>query len=145
MPSHLEFDGEPDRQDKACAECGRSYRLIKAFITLDGRAYAVAFTALHRHNSTREAWIDVIFGTFGEDKTDDHITFGCRVWPIQGQAEPGASLVSGAIPYGAQPIWGQKLTREEAGVHPRLQEYWNVVDYLLLNDREIHSHVYEGQ
>ena len=26
-----------------------------------------------------------------------------------------------------------------------LQEYWHVVDYLLLNDREIHAHVYGGQ
>lgn len=144
MPG-LALDGDVSRQDKACAECGRTYRLIKAFITRHGSAYAIAFVALHRHRSIREAWIDVIFGTFGENATHGHITFGCRVGPVEGQAEPAASLVTGAIPYGDQVIWGGKLTRDQALVHPRLPEFWEIVDYLLVNDDEIHSHVYDGQ
>lgn len=142
MRSSLTFDGEPNRQDQACAECGRNYRLIKAFIRRDGDAYAIAFTALHEHGSTREAWIDVIFGTFGENTADDHVTFGCRVGPIEGRTEPAASLVTGATPYGDAPIWGQKLTREQALEHPRLHECWEVVEYMLVSDPEIRSHVY---
>lgn len=142
MASRLAFDGDLDRRDKACAECGRTYRLIEAFVLRDNDAYAVGFVALHRHLGASEAWIDVILGTFGEDRTDDHVTFGSRIGPIEGQPEPSASLVAGAIPYGDEPIWGQKLTREQALHHPRLQEYWEVVDYLLLNDPEIHVHVY---
>jgi hypothetical protein len=142
MQARLTFDGEPGRQDEVCAQCGRSYRLIKTFIRRDGDAYAIAYTALHRHSAVPEAWIDVILGTFGENTTDDHITFGCRVGPIEGQTEPAASLVTGAIPYGDQAIWGQKLTCEQALAHPRLHDYWDVVDYLLLNDPEIHAHVY---
>jgi hypothetical protein len=138
----LSFDGEPNRQDKECAECGRSYRLVKTFIRRDGDAYGIAFTALHQHGGINEAWIDVVLGTFGENATDDHITFGCRVGPVEGQTEPAASLVTGGIPYGDQPIWGKKLTREQALVHPRLPECWDMVDYLLGNDRELHSHVY---
>jgi hypothetical protein len=143
MPSsHFTFDGEPIRQDEECAECGRSYRLIKTFILLDSHAYAIAYTALHRHSTIHEAWIDVILGHFGENTSDDHITFGCRVGPIEGQNEPAASLVTAAIPYGASSIWGQKLTREQAIQHPRLKEFWEVVDHLLLSDPEIHAHVY---
>ncbi len=142
MHARLTFDGEPARQDKECAQCGRSYRLIKTFIRLGGDTHAVAYTALHCHSAVPEAWIDVILGTFGENTTDDHITFGCRVGPIEGQTEPAASLVAGAIPYGDQAIWGQKLTREKALRHPRLKDYWEVVDYLLVNDPEIHAHVY---
>ena len=36
----------------------------------------------------------------------------------------------------------KKLAREQALVHPRLPECWDGVDYLLVNDRELHSHVY---
>lgn len=142
MPSRLVLDGEPNRQDLACAECGRNYRLIKAFIRRDGDAYAIAFTALHKHAADDEAWIDVILGTFAENTTDDHLTFGCRVGRIDGQIQPAATLVAGAIAYGDEPLWGQKLTREQALVHPRLHEYWEVVDFVLVGDPEIHSHVY---
>ena len=142
VPSRLTFDGEPARQDEECPQCGRTYRLIKTLIRRDGDVYAIAYTALHDHSAVHEAWIDVILGTFGENTTADHITFGCRVGPIEGQTEPAASLVTGAIPYGDQAIWGQKLTREQALRHQRLQDYWEVVDNLLLNDTEIHTHIY---
>jgi len=141
-PIGVALDGEPVRQDRACPECGRNYRLIKALIRRDGDAYAIAFIALHRHSGAPEAWIDVILGTFGMSSVDDHVTFGCRVGPIDAQKEPTASLVAAAVPYGSDLIWGQKLSREQALGHPRLAEYWAVVDYLLLNDSEIHSHVY---
>jgi hypothetical protein len=138
----LTFDGELVRQDKACSDCGRTYRLIRAFILRDGDAYAAAFIALHEHGHINEAWIDVILGTWGDDTINDHVTFGSRVGPVEGQSEPAASLVDGAIPYENRPIWGLKLTREQALGHSRLPEYWDVVDYLLLKDAEIHAHVY---
>jgi len=138
----LGFDEEPNRQDQECAQCGQAYRLIKSFVTRGGDAHAIAFTALHRHGSQSEAWIDVILGTFGEDNSDDHITFGCRVGPVIGQTEPAATLVTAAIPYSDRPIWGRKLSREEALVHPRLADYWKVVDFLLVSEPETRAHVY---
>jgi hypothetical protein len=56
--------------------------------------------------------------------------------------EPAATLVQAAEPYGSSPIWGQKLTRQGALVHPRLQEFWEIVDYVLVADSVVHHHVY---
>lgn len=138
----LSFDEQPTILEKDCAGCGRHYPLIKGFIARDGVAAAITFTALHTHDGEREAWIDAILGTFGDDTADDHLTFGCRVGPVANSDEPAATLVQAAEPYGGSPIWGQKLTREGALAHPRLQEFWEIVDYVLVADSVVHHHVY---
>jgi hypothetical protein len=138
----LAFDEPPTIQEQDCPRCGRHFPLIKAFIARDDAATAVTFTALHTHDAENEAWIDAILGTFGEDRYDDHVTFGCRVGPAANSDEPQATLVQAAQPYGSTPIWGEKLTREQALQHPRLQEFWEVVDFVLVADPVVHHHVY---
>jgi hypothetical protein len=138
----LSFDEPPTIQEKDCAGCGRHYPLIKGFIVRDGVAAAITFTALHTHDEQREAWIDAILGTFGDDTPDDHLTFGCRVGPVANSDEPAATLVAAAEPYGSSSIWGQKLTRDDALAHPRLQEFWEIVDYVMVADSVVHHHVY---
>lgn len=138
----LRFDEPPTLQEQHCADCGTHYVLVKAFVARDEVALAVTFTALHVHDGIHEAWIDAILGTFGEDRTDDHVTFGCRIGPVQGQVDPAATLVDAAQPYSERPIWGRKLSREEALKHPRLAEYWEVVDYVLVSDPTVEHHVY---
>jgi hypothetical protein len=39
-------------------------------------------------------------------------------------------------------MFGQKLEREEALSHPRLHEFWDLVDWLILNDETLHENVY---
>jgi hypothetical protein len=138
----LAFDEPPTIQEQDCPQCGRHFPLIKAFVTRDEVAAAVAFAALHSHEGENEAWIDAILGTFGEGRTDDHVTFGCRVGPVMTADEPQASLVAAAQPYGDSPIWGQKLTRDEALQHARLEEFWEIVDFVLVADPVVHHHVY---
>ena len=115
---------------------------MRAFLANGGDAYAVAFAALHTHGGMREAWIDTILGTWGEDSASDHVTFGCRVGPVEGQDDPAATAVDAALPYSDKPIWGTKLSRAAALDHPRLAEFWEVVDFLLVADPVIHHHVY---
>lgn len=122
MADTLSFDRERSAELKSCAECGRGYTLIKSFILNDDDAHAVLFAALHDHGE-REAWIDVILGTFGSDDYSDHITFGCRVGPVQGRSEPAATLVPAATPYGPSPLFGQKLSRADALDHPSVAEF----------------------
>jgi len=137
----LSFDPERSVDLKSCAACGRGFTLIKGFILDNGDAHAVLFAALHDHGQ-REAWIDVILGSFGSEDFSDHITFGCRVGPVQGQSEPAATAVAAAAPYGEASLFGQKLSREEALVHPWVSAFWRVVDFALINDADIHFHVY---
>jgi len=138
----LSFDEAPLVAEKDCPGCSRHYPLVRAFIKRGDVAHAVSFAALHTHDGVREAWIDVILGTFGDDAATDHLTFGCRVGPVVGEDEPAATAVDAAQPYGDGSIWGRKLKREEALRHHRVPEFWDVVDYVLLADPVVHHHVY---
>jgi hypothetical protein len=137
------LSAEPDRNVKVaeCAECGRSYRRLTLFLHRDGDAHAVCHVALHDHDG-REAWFDAIFGSWDEDDDSDRVTFGCRVGTVVGQTEPAATLVQAAIPFGDSPVWGRKLSRDEALVHPWLPDFWEAVDFVLLTDPDVRLHVY---
>lgn len=140
MASGLSFDDGRTVQASRCDECGIDHKLVKQFVLEDGKAHAVLFVALHGHRAN-EAWVDAILGSFDNDYAD-HSTFGCRVGPVDGQAEPAATLVDGAIPYSDAPIFGEKLTRDQALVHPRLSAFWRVVDFVLTHDQDVRSHIY---
>jgi hypothetical protein len=38
---------------------------------------------------------------------------------------------------------GQKFTRKEALKHPRIDDFWQVVDLMLLADPEVRAHLYQ--
>lgn len=138
----LSLDGAPDIREHECTCCGKTYVVVDHFILKDGYTHAIAKSALHHHGGDHEAWIDVIFGPFGDDSTAQRVSFGCRVGPIEGNAEPAATAVDAAQPYPDSPVWGHKLSREEALQHDSLARFWSVVDWLLTTDPTIHGHVY---
>ncbi|WP_433121013.1 hypothetical protein [Micromonospora sp. CA-246542] len=105
-------------------------------------AFAVYFASCYHHDGVHEAWIDAILGTWGQDRVDDHITFGCRVGPVVGSPAPAATLVNGGEVAGDNPVFGRKLSREEGLDHPRIAEFWQVVDVILERDDLVRRHVY---
>lgn len=136
----LTLDGDSEVREDTCGSCGEHSLLVTSFVMRDGAAYAVAKTALHHHDGY-EAWVDLVFGSWHED-ADDHLTFGCRVGPVAGSPDPAATAVDAAKPYGESPFWGQKLSRTGALAHPRLDEFWLAVDFLLVSEPRINHHVY---
>ena len=52
------------------------------------------------------------------------------------------TAVPAAAAYSQSPFWGIKLSRDEALAHPRIDEFWEIVDYVLLTDPVVHAHVY---
>ena len=58
-----------------------------------------------------------------------------------GSPDPAATPVDAAAPYGDSAFWGRKLSRAEA-LAPQIQEFWTVVDFLLVNEPSIARHVY---
>ncbi|MGG5257373.1 hypothetical protein [Phycicoccus avicenniae] len=137
----LSFDEPSDTSEKECDRCGAGYTLVKSLIRDADGPHAVAFSALHHHDGQHEAWIDAILGSFDDD-CSDHVTFGCRVGPVDGSAEPAATAVEAAVPYGDSPLWGRRLRREEALAHDRLDDYWQVVDFLLEHEPTVRAHVH---
>jgi hypothetical protein len=137
----LWFDGEPTVDRRTCRDCGVDYLLVNSFILDSAGPYAIAFTALH-HHIHHEAWMDVIFGSFEAEPSEDRITFGCRVGPVEGSDEPGATAVQAAVPYTDSLMFGHKLSRDEALAHQRLADFWRVVDFLLESEPTLNHHVY---
>jgi hypothetical protein len=137
----LFLDGDASVERKKCSDCGAEYLLVKSFVLDAEGPAAIAFAALH-HHGVAEAWMDVIFGCFEGDVTDDRYTFGCRVGPVDGSPEPAATAVNAAVPYEDSATFGHKLARDEALAHPRVRDFWDVVDYLLVTDPTINHHVY---
>ncbi|MDG4804800.1 hypothetical protein [Micromonospora sp. WMMD980] len=59
-----------------------------------------------------------------------------------GSPAPAATLVNGGEVAGDNPIFGRKLSREEGLGHPRLAEFWHVVDLILEQDDLVRRHLY---
>ena len=134
---------EPDRKvsEFECPDCGGSVQRVTGFVLRDQDAYAVYYASCYHHDG-HEAWFDVIFSSTWAEGVDDRETFGCRVGPIEGQTTPGASLTTGGSAFRDAEIFGRKLTREDAISHPRLPEFWEVVDHILVTDPLVRDHVY---
>ncbi len=97
-------------------------------------------TWLYDHDVGREVFTDGIFGTWGEDEVDDHVTFGSRTGPVEGSDQPAFSLVTGGEMGPDDALIGQKLTREEALRHPLLPRFWEVNDLILNEIPAVHAH-----
>ncbi|MDI2130830.1 hypothetical protein [Yinghuangia seranimata] len=134
---------DPDRGSNTydCECCNVPIDKVWGFIRNDGEPYAVFYANCYHHGD-HDVWIDVIFGTWGTDTHTDHITFGCRVGPIPGEAAPAASLVPAASTYPDDALFGLKLDRDSARAHPRLADFWTAVDYLLENEPTVSAHLY---
>jgi hypothetical protein len=138
----LAFDPERCVELHACKECGRDSVLVKGFVYRDGDAHAVYFAACHEHGGRREVWLDVILGSFGRGN-GDQVTFGAHIGAVDAaNDEPAAILVSGAMAYRDAPLWGHKLSRDEAMQHVWLFDYWHVVDFVLNEDPTVALHVH---
>jgi hypothetical protein len=110
--------------------CGGEHETAVGYVYRDGDAHAVYFASCYPHHG--EVWIDVILGTWGAGTDDDHVTFGCRFGPVDGQPGPACSLVQAASVRADSPLFGTKLDRAAALAHPWLAQFWDVVDLVLL-------------
>lgn len=138
--SSFSFDGAPETRPVRCVDCDEEHDSIVGFVLKDGNAHAIYFAEWHERWS--EAYLDVILGSFEGPDYEDNVTFGCRVGYVQGQALPACSLVQAAMTRSEAQIFGARLSRDEALVHPRLAELWEVVDWLIVNDPTLHDKVF---
>ncbi|KQY32397.1 MULTISPECIES: hypothetical protein [Nocardia] len=126
-----------------CPCCDEPIERTWNMITRDGIAYAAYFANSYHHTGqAHDTWIDVILGTWDSDTADDHVTFGCRVGPVQNNPNPAATLVQACLDGSADDVHGVVLSRADGLVHPRLPEFWSVVDYVLANDPTVSDHLY---
>jgi hypothetical protein len=138
----------PDRRTRSftCACCKAPIERSWCLVHADGDPHALYYANCYHHaDRDPDTWIDVIFGTWGEsaDALTDHVSFGCRVGPVAGRTAPAAALVDAGTIYPDGPLFGHKLSRESGLRHPRIAEFWSVVDFVLKADPLVRGHLYE--
>lgn len=127
--------------EATCDHCGQPMTRVAGFIREDSDAHAIYFATCFHHGG-HEVWIDAVFSPTWAEGADDHFTFGCRVGAVEGQTEPAATLVTAAAAFDDSPTFGHKLTRDEALSHPRVGEFWALVDHVLTTDVVVSTHMY---
>jgi len=137
----MQISPDPRVVELPCEDCGQIMTRVTAWIERDN-APTVAYYASCYHHDGHEVWIDVIFSDAWHEDVDDHFTFGCRVGRVDGQPAPAASLVGAAAAWGESHTFGHKISREEGLVHPKLGEFWDLVDHILVNDPVVRMHMY---
>ncbi|HEU4320011.1 MAG TPA: hypothetical protein VFS66_08010 [Acidimicrobiia bacterium] len=136
----LSFDGDSRQTTRHCPDCGQSHESVTGFVLKEDSAYAVYYVDWYPHSN--EAYVDAILGSWDGPGYDDNVTFGCRLGEVEGYAGPQASLVTGGAQRGDKPIMGTKLERDDALRHPLVAEFWELVDWLIVNDSLLHERVY---
>jgi hypothetical protein len=137
----LLIEADPSVSEHTCGHCGERFQRVTAFVYRGRDAHAVYFASCYHHDG-HEVFIDAVFSPTWEEGVDDHVTFGCRVGPIEGQTSPAASLTTAAAAFSDKPLFGLKLSREQALTHPLLGAFWSLVDHVLVNDPVVRRHVY---
>jgi hypothetical protein len=126
-----------------CDCCRAPIQRTWATLDKDDALYAAYFANCYHHlDQPHDVWIDVVLGSW-QDPFIDHVTFGCRVGPIEGQTEPGATLLQACSDGSASRIHGSVLSREQGLAHAQLPEFWTVVDFVLAHDPTVHTHLYQ--
>jgi len=135
----LSLDGDREVDHLVCPGCGREYDRILGFLLRDGMARAIYRAALHGHDDpARETWIDVPFDDdWGDPEQTKRVSLACRIGVFDGQVEPAAALVTAGLAYPQPGTFGRRLTRDDALRSPLLEEFWEVVDWVLTNDPDV--------
>jgi hypothetical protein len=129
-------DGQPglsfqDRNvaERLCDGCGGNYDFVTGYILKSGDAYAIYYVSCSGHRDEPRVNLDAIFGTWIADAWTDRVTFSCQIRP------EGAGCMDAPVAL-SQPVeaMGVPLTRQLALAHPRVAEFWQVVDFICLHD-----------
>jgi hypothetical protein len=140
LTSNLE---EREIRHYTCDCCRAPIERVWNYVYRDDVPRAVYFANCYHHtDQPHDVWMDIIIGTWGQNGAPDHVTFGCRVGPVVDSPQPGATLVDPLYGQSGAPIHGRVLSREAALGHPQLAEFWEVVDFVLMNDPTVHPHLY---
>jgi hypothetical protein len=128
--------------ETTCECCGAVRSVVRSFVGDDQMTTAtvIAYCYPPHLNDAGEIWVDAILGTWGDDQVEDHVTFGCRFGPLANGEESTCSLTDAAQFDDPRPIYGERLTREQALVHPRLGDFWSIVDVVFTTDPTIGDH-----
>lgn len=136
------FDAPPQVGTQGCDCCAAVHTTSRGVVLSGEVPFAMYWLAWYPEHD--EAWLDVTLGSFAEPDFADHVTFGSRfgLATMRGKETAAFSLVPAATMIDDAPELGAKLTPDEARAHPRIAEYWALMDWLTVNDPVAHDHIH---
>lgn len=140
----ITFDGDRVVEDHYCDACGHDYRSIVDFLLRDGDAWAIVRAQLHRHDGDAITYVQATFGSLWDEHATDKVTFASRIGPVEGYGGNEAGLLDAEEVEAGSSVFGAQLTREQALEHPRVTEFWELLDWLALEDPDIAENVAHG-
>ncbi|GAA2741774.1 hypothetical protein GCM10009868_09090 [Terrabacter aerolatus] len=137
MTLSLDFTSRDEAQE--CPDCG-GRRLAHDGVALglpDG--LHARFSAFEYDHAAPEVFVEVTFGRTHRGAFHPDETFAARYGSVEGLHEPACSLVTGGLVAPPDAPLGRRLTRDEALLHPRLDQFWEVNDLVLEQLAERHG------
>jgi hypothetical protein len=124
---------------RKCPNCKSKYLSGERFILDRDAPFAIAHIEGHRHGEVPEIYFTCTIGSsWDNDDHKDNVTFACRYGKVSGQEEYACTLVDVPKTY-VSPLAGKKLTRVDGLEHPKINEFWHIVDFLIDSDLTIHD------
>jgi hypothetical protein len=128
----VRFESEPDTRFSQCDRCDAFDAFTSGTVLVDGRRHALY--SLRWHVALDAGDILLTLGSFHQPTYADQATFGgllhvTEAGDLVGElvdAPHDVAVIGKAL--------GRPLTREEARVHDRVQDFWYYLDWLLEND-----------
>ncbi len=118
-----------------CTCCDSNTTSLTRFVKRDGNAYAVYYAFFTEGHSGLTGLISI--GEWGTEKIPkDRYAFG---FDMMATDESYQVMIINAeqTPWGKADILGQKLTREEAMLHPWLEDVYEITDLMADRDDEV--------
>jgi hypothetical protein len=136
------FDGATENDHRTCHACGEEHDTAHGYMLRDGSAHATYWADWYPHE--RIAIVDVTLGSWEEPDFRDNVMFTCQIRDAGDGANYACALVQAGQTRGDGPVFGRKLSRDEALRHEWLAAFWDVVDWLVLNDSLLHKCVFHA-
>ena len=139
MPPTLWIEHRTERS-VACDECGGWFPTVSGLVRSSDGSLDAAYAASGHTDEPREAALDVTFGAVeGDVPAPELLTFSCYL------RADGAMSVDAPVALRADAGHaprGRVLTRDEARAHPRIDDFWLIVDAIAPNEPVIHHAVH---
>lgn len=128
---------EPNRY--ICECCGSASTRLTRFVYQNGEAFAVYYALLSKGHSEREIQLVVSLGEWDADEVPDcRVAFSLVMWATESDYNVRA-MNADESPWHNIKILGRMLNRDEALVHPWIDDVFHITDHIVEDDAEIKS------
>jgi hypothetical protein len=139
----ISIEQDPPRTTR-CDCCGGLTTNLMRFVFRDGDAYAVYYAAFSDNHADGIISVLIGLGEWGDEASpDDRTGFALQIRLSNGDyqvmiVDPERS------PWTHAALLGRILNRDEALVHPLVQEVFQLTDHIVHHDTEVHQYLERG-